>query len=219
MSIEEAHERICGQCGAKLAPDLRYCLQCYFPVGGAEAARPHVELARKTETTHRPDPTIVFSPEKHEEIVRRTRTRKRAIISGAIALVVVVAGLVAMDAFNRRQRAIKKAMAREQAALRELNLMAEALERFRSDVGRYPTNEEGLKCLERRPAAFTTNNDKQSDNWFGPYLDNLPEVDPWGEDYVYHTTDGGRSFELLSEGPSHGTGSESHFRVTSKVSY
>jgi type II secretion system protein G len=193
MSIEEAHERICGQCGAKLAPDLRYCLQCYFPVGGAKAARPHVELARKTETTHRPDPTIVFSHEKHEEIVRRTRIRKRAIISGAIALVV--------------------------AALRELNLMADALERFRSDVGRYPTNEEGLKCLERRPAVFTSNNDRQSSDWFGPYIDNLPEVDPWGEDYIYHTSDGGHSFELLSEGPGHGTGSESRFRVTPKVSY
>lgn len=218
MSSQEA-EPICGQCGAKLAADLRYCLQCYFPVGGADAARPHAELARRTETTHRPDPTIVFSPEKHEEIVRRARTRNRAIISGAIALVVVVAGLVALDAFNRRQRAIKKAIAREQAALRELNLMADALERFRSDVGRYPTNEEGLRCLERRPAAFATTNDRQSSNWFGPYIDNLPEVDPWGEDYIYDTTDGGRSFELLSEGPGHETGSDRRFRVTSKASY
>jgi general secretion pathway protein G len=219
MATQEEHEQICRQCGAPLAPDLRYCVQCYFPVGGAEAARPHVELARETETTHRPDPTIVFSSEIHAAIVRRARTRKRAIISGAVTIVIAVAGLVALDAFNRHRRAVQKAMAREQAALRELDLMADALERFRSDVGRYPTNEEGLRCLERRPAAFATSDDRQPGYWFGPYLDNVPEVDPWGEDYIYHTTDGGRSFELLSDGPGHGTGSESRFRVTSKVVY
>jgi general secretion pathway protein G len=102
--------------------------------------------------------------------------------------------------------------------MRELSLISDALERFRSDVGRYPTTEEGLRCLERKPAALT-GDDRQQAYWFGPYLDNVPEVDPWGEDYVYHSTDGGRSFELLSEGPSHGTGSESRFRVTSRVSY
>jgi general secretion pathway protein G len=218
MATQGEDQLICRQCGAQLAPDLRYCVQCYFPVGGASAARPHVELARETETTHRPDPTIVFSPEMHEAIVRRNRIRKRAIASGAIAVVIVAAGLVALDSFNRHQRAIQKAMARERAAMRELSLISDALERFRSDVGRYPTSEEGLRCLERKPAALT-GDDRQQGYWFGPYLDNVPEVDPWGEDYVYHSTDGGRSFELLSEGPSHGTGSESRFRVTSRLSY
>jgi general secretion pathway protein G len=106
-------------------------------------------------------------------------------------------------------------MAREQAAHRELNALAEALARFRSDVERYPTNEEGLRCLARKPAAFEAAGAGRSSYWFGPYLENVPEVDPWGNDYVYHTADGGRSFELYSSGPGGETGSDSQFRVAS----
>lgn len=109
-------------------------------------------------------------------------------------------------------------MAREQAAHRELSEFAGALERFKSDVQRYPTNEEGLRCLSRKPAAFEVAGEGPSSYWFGPYLESVPEVDPWGNDYVYHTVDGGGSFELYSPGPGGETGSDSRFRVTSHPS-
>ena len=47
------------------------------------------------------------------------------------------------------------------------------------------------------------------------FLKHVPEVDPWGNDYVYRTEDAGRSFELYSSGPGGETGSDSRFRVTS----
>jgi general secretion pathway protein G len=215
MATQEQDARKCQQCGAGLAPDLRYCVHCYFPVG-ASASRAHVELASKTATTHRPDPTLVFSPERHEAIARRARSRKRLIITAAIALVGVVAGSIALNIINRGRREAQRTMAREQAAQRELNTLAEALDRFKADVERYPTNEEGLRCLARKPAAFVADGAGRTSYWFGPYLENVPEVDPWGNDYVYHTADGGRSFELFSPGPGGETGSDSHFRVTSQ---
>jgi general secretion pathway protein G len=216
MATQELDAHICQQCGAKVAPDLRYCVHCYSPVG-ASASRAHVELASKTATTHRPDPTLVFSPERHEARVRRARSRKRMIITATIVLVVVVAGSIALNIINRGRREAQRTMAREQAAHRELNALAEALDRFNADVQRYPTNEEGLRCLARKPAAFEAGEGRSS-YWFGPYLESVPEVDPWGSDYVYHTVDGGRSFELFSPGPGGETGSDSRFRVTSQPS-
>ena len=218
MATQEQDAHICRQCGGALASDLRYCVHCYSPVN-VSASRPHVELARATATTHRPDPTLVFSPEKHEAILRRARSRKRMAISAAIVLAIVVAGSIALSIVNRERRQAQKAMAREQAARRELNALGDALERFRADVSRYPTNEEGLRCLARKPAAFEEAAVGQTNYWFGPYLENLPEVDPWGNDYVYRTADGGRSFELFSPGPGGDeTGSGSQFRVLSQPS-
>lgn len=137
------------------------------------------------------------------------------IIAASIALVVIVAGSIALNAVNQSRRLAQKTMAREQAAHRELNAFAEALDRFKADVERYPTNEEGLRCLARKPAAFEAAGDQRPTYWFGPYLENVPEVDPWGNDYVYHTADGGRTFEVSSGGPGGETGSDSRFRVTS----
>ena len=105
-------------------------------------------------------------------------------------------------------------MAREDAARRELNVLAEALNRFKADVERYPTNEEGLRCLTRKPAAFMVEGDRAS-SWYGPYIEHLPEVDPWGNDYVYRTEDGGRSFELFSTGPGGEESADNRFRVVS----
>jgi general secretion pathway protein G len=132
-----------------------------------------------------------------------------------LVLVVIVAGSIALNIVKTEQRRAQKAMAREDAARRELNIMADALERFRVDVARYPTNEEGLRFLARKPAAFEASGSIQT-YWFGPYLENVPEVDPWGNDYVYHTSDGGRSFELFSPGPGGAeSDSGSKFRIIS----
>lgn len=218
MATQEQDAHTCPQCGAKVAPDRRYCVHCYSPVGRG-STRAHVELARETATTHRPDPTLVFSQERHEEIVRRSRSRKRMTITAILALAIVVAGSVVLNTVNRNRRATQKTMAREVAAHRDLNTLAEALERFKDDVRRYPTNEEGLTCLVRKPAALRQDVAENQSAWFGPYIDHVLEVDPWGNDYVYRTKDGGRSFELFSAGPGGEAGSDSRFRVGSRSSY
>lgn len=63
------------------------------------------------------------------------------------------------------------------AALQIENLSS-TLDLYRLEVGRYPTNEEGLEALVAEPAGLA--------NWNGPYLKNgqVPK-DPWGFDYQY----------------------------------
>jgi len=206
--------KLCRQCGARLAPDLRYCMHCYSPVG-AGSTRAHVDLAGEITTTHRADPTMVFSPERHEAIARRTRSRKRMIFAASMSVIVVIAGSVTLKVLNRQRREAERVIAREKAAQREIGAIADALERFRIDVLRYPTNEEGLRSLGRRPAVINEGGSGRMTYWYGPYLDNIPEVDPWGNDYVYKAAADGRSFELYSYGPGGETGSDSRFRVAS----
>ena len=52
-----------------------------------------------------------------------------------------------------------------------------ALESFRIDMGRYPTESEGLKALVTSPGG--------DPRWRGPYMkDDIPN-DPWGRPYIY----------------------------------
>ncbi|HKP86648.1 MAG TPA: type II secretion system protein GspG [Blastocatellia bacterium] len=215
MASQGPDKRICSGCNAILAANLRYCIYCYRPVSGERVARVHVEAARAIDTTRRADPTRVFLPEEHEAIKRRARKRKRLLVAGAIAFAVAIASLVSFNYLNRRWQESEKAMARERMARRELRLMADALERFRTDVGRYPTTLEGITSLARKPFIRDFRAGEPQSLWLGPYLDSVPEVDPWGNDYVYEATGGGQEFELFSYGPEGETGSGSQLQVTS----
>ncbi len=56
--------------------------------------------------------------------------------------------------------------------------MVSALELFRLDVGRYPSQQEGLQSLVTSPPT--------APNWNGPYLKKESALkDPWGVPYQY----------------------------------
>ncbi|MEM9496248.1 MAG: type II secretion system major pseudopilin GspG [Pseudomonadota bacterium] len=61
----------------------------------------------------------------------------------------------------------------------QLTNLRAALKQMRIDLGRYPTEQEGLALLVTRPT--------QTDGgaWFGPYLDGDVPADPWGREFVY----------------------------------
>jgi len=80
------------------------------------------------------------------------------------------------------------------------------LDLFKVDCGRYPTTQEGLGALIKRPAAISET------VWHGPYLaiDNFPN-DPWGKPYRYeipgqHHPD---LYDVYSLGPNGKGGNES----------
>jgi general secretion pathway protein G len=77
-----------------------------------------------------------------------------------------------------------------------------ALERYRLDMGSYPTTAEGLAVLTTAPANATA-------NWKGPYVDSLPP-DPWGEPYQYRSpgTRNKSGYDLFSKGPDKTEGNE-----------
>jgi general secretion pathway protein G len=215
MPSDNLIEHTCPGCGAKLAPRLRYCLYCYRPTTDKSVAKAHTESARQVSTTRRVDPTVVFLPEEHDAMIARSRRRRRALIVAAVAFVALIIGSTTVHLINRRAAETRRAMAREQMARRELALLGEALERFKADLGRYPTTEEGIKSLTRKPVPVSAEGRARAFNWFGPYMDGVYEVDPWGNDYVYQVTDDGRAFELFSYGPQGEAGGETRLQVSS----
>ena len=67
--------------------------------------------------------------------------------------------------------------AKAKTARVQIGELEQAADLFKLDVGRYPTDAEGLRSLAERPATAR--------GWNGPYLKKgLPE-DPWGNAYQY----------------------------------
>jgi general secretion pathway protein G len=83
--------------------------------------------------------------------------------------------------------------AETQAAAVQIENLGTALDTFRLDVGRYPSTQEGLAALNRRPVAV--------DRWDGPYLKKDVPVDPWGRQYFYRSPgENGHPYDLYSLG-------------------
>jgi len=76
-----------------------------------------------------------------------------------------------------------------------------ALDRFKLDVSRYPTDEEGLMALVRKPGDIT--------GWNGPYLDGsyMPK-DAWNHDFIYDVDSSGKAviISLGADGKEGGEG-------------
>jgi general secretion pathway protein G len=67
---------------------------------------------------------------------------------------------------------------RTQTAKVQIQNITAALELYRLDVGRYPSNEEGLPSLVAAPNSAV--------GWNGPYLQKPTALtDPWGQPYLY----------------------------------
>jgi general secretion pathway protein G len=77
--------------------------------------------------------------------------------------------------------------------------LEKTLELFKLDVGRYPTAEEGLDALVKKPP--------NAASWSGPYLKGGVPLDPWSHPYVYRPGAGG-NFEILSLGADGAPGGE-----------
>ena len=68
-----------------------------------------------------------------------------------------------------------------------------ALEKFKRDVGRYPTTDEGLSALTFRPSGV--------ERWRGPYGD-VPKSDLWNHRYIYRSpAANGDAYLIISMGP------------------
>lgn len=75
----------------------------------------------------------------------------------------------------------------------QIDAFDKALQAFRIDMGRFPTDAEGLKALLDAPAGDT--------RWRGPYLKSAVPVDPWGTAYLYRARSArGKDFDLVSLG-------------------
>jgi general secretion pathway protein G len=81
--------------------------------------------------------------------------------------------------------------ARSESAELQIQNLASAVQLFYIDLGRYPSDAEGLAVLIAEPSGAS--------GWLGPYLSSDAGLaDPWGRGYIYETAD--RSFTIRSLG-------------------
>jgi general secretion pathway protein G len=95
-----------------------------------------------------------------------------------ILVVVVIIGILAAVIVPRVMDEPDRA--RVAKAKQDVQALVTALNMYRLDNFNYPSTEQGLEALVRRPSG-----QPEAPNWKqGGYIDGLPR-DPWGRDYQY----------------------------------
>jgi len=105
-----------------------------------------------------------------------------------MVILVVLASIVALNfgSVNARKN--------ESKAKTDISNLETALEMYRTDVGDFPSGQDGLQALMTPPG--------NAQHWNGPYIKRGLPVDPWGHSYIYtypgaHNANG---FDLSSAG-------------------
>ncbi len=82
---------------------------------------------------------------------------------------------------------------RQTVAKQQIEGFSSALEMYKLDTTKYPTQEQGLEALVAQPQGLT--------NWKGPYLKKkfIPK-DPWGNNYVYTYPGEHGDYDIVSNG-------------------
>lgn len=130
--------------------------------------------------------------------MRKSVVRRRRRLSDdrgyTLTEMLVVMGIIGLIAAVLTPALIgQMGRARAKTAQMQVETVAAAVEMFRSDTSRYPTDAEGLGALLAEPGTI--------DGWTGPYLKNPKQMqDPWGHPLQYKMDADGRSFTVISLG-------------------
>ncbi|BCX89743.1 general secretion pathway protein G [Methylomarinovum tepidoasis] len=118
-----------------------------------------------------------------------------------LLIVLAILGMLAAFVAPRVMNALGKGQIKTTQS--QIEMLATALDAFRLDNGRYPTQEEGLEALIKQPEGLP--------NWNGPYLrKNKIPVDGWGNPFHYEIPPrrGGVDYDLYSLGADNAEGGE-----------
>lgn len=122
-----------------------------------------------------------------------------------IALIALIAAVLTPQLIGQMTRA------RAKTAQLQLDTVASAVELFRSDVGRYPTQAEGLQALLTDPGGIQ--------GWTGPYLKDATALnDPWNKKLIYVIDTNSLNFAVESlgaDGKQGGAGADRDLRAPS----
>jgi len=111
-----------------------------------------------------------------------------------LAILTLLAGIVGPRVLNQLGGAKSKTAALQIADIDK------ALEIYKLDTGRYPSNSEGLEALMTKPAS--------ANGWNGPYLKGGVPNDPWGNPYRYANPGPNGGIEILSLGGDNAPGGD-----------
>lgn len=79
--------------------------------------------------------------------------------------------------------------------------LEQSLEMYKLDVGRFPSTEEGLAALVKKPGSAA--------GWNGPYLKSDVPLDPWKREYHYKYPGDNGELDIYSYGQDGQAGGES----------
>lgn len=120
------------------------------------------------------------------------------VVLTIIALVTAVAGPRLIGYLGK---------AKSETAILQATQIKQAAQLFYIDVGRYPSEAEGLTVLFEAPSG--------EGSWSGPYLETKEAlIDPWGRPYLYNAEAVGQDFTIGSfgrDGAEGGTGEDADF--------
>jgi len=113
-----------------------------------------------------------------------------------IMVVVIIIGVLAAIVLPKFTGRTEEA--RIGAAESQLGVFSTSLDAYELDNGRYPSTEQGLKALAKKPSTPPI-----PKRWKGPYMQKESSQDPWGGKYNYKSpgTHNPRSYDLYSFGP------------------
>ncbi len=114
-----------------------------------------------------------------------------------LLVVMVIIGLLAALVAPRLFPKLGKG--KQAAAKAQIELLGQALDQYKLDVGSYPSTTEGLNALMTNPGG---------DKWEGPYLKKNVPLDPWGNPYNYQSPGTHGEYDLYSLGRDNKSGGE-----------
>jgi general secretion pathway protein G len=122
---------------------------------------------------------------------RSVHARENGFTLVELLVVLAILGLLVALAAPRVMKYLGSA--RSDTARIQIEKLSGVLDLYRLEIGRYPTEQEGLLALVEKPP--------QADNWNGPYLKNRESlIDPWGQPYGYHSPGQHGEFDLYTLG-------------------
>ena len=133
-------------------------------------------------------------------------TRIRRARAGGFTLIEIMVGLViigVLGALIAPSLIDRAGDAKVTAARTDVNNLMQALKLYKLDNSRFPSTEQGLEALMRKPTTGAV-----PPNW-KPYLDKLPN-DPWGRPYQYLNPGVKGEIDVFSLGADGQPGGEGH---------
>ncbi len=120
-----------------------------------------------------------------------------------LLVVLVILGLLASLVGPRVMKNLGES--KSKTAMLQIEELSAALDLYRLEVGKYPTDGQGLVALVEKPTGVA--------QWNGPYLrKRVIRQDPWGNHYHYRSPGEHGPFDLYSFGADNTEGGEGEER-------